>query len=319
MLPDSTGASPARSWLESSWSRREHRQAGRGHRPGRSRAALTGRRPTVPTDLRQAQPSRLGRTGPGGRFHSADALLARLAAAGHPVIRIDLADPIDIGGEFIRWEVATAIAGVVLGIDAFDQPNVEEAKILTRRLLARHGEAADARLHEAPSAPIELLVSSDGLALVGDAQLNAGGGPAETIEAALRRHLARAKPNAYLASRRTSGASPRTGVLWTPGSGPCCAIGPAGRPPPATVPASSIRPASSTRGRADRPLLPADGRPSGGPPDPGWAGRLPSWPAQIDPFRRRVDSPGPRKPRAARAPGPPRGRPGCRPGRPRTG
>jgi glucose-6-phosphate isomerase len=165
---------------------------------------------------------------------SADALLERLAAAGHPVIRIDLADPIDIGGEFIRWEVATAIAGVVLGIDAFDQPNVEEAKILTRRLLARHGEAADARLHEAPSAPIELLVSGDGLALVGDAQLNAGGS-AETIEAALRRHLARAKPNAYLALQAYIGASPerdaviarirtllrdRTGLATTAGYGP---------------------------------------------------------------------------------------------------
>jgi glucose-6-phosphate isomerase len=165
---------------------------------------------------------------------TADALLEQLAAAGHPVIRIDLADPIDIGGEFIRWEVATAIAGVVLGIDAFDQPNVEEAKILTRRLLARHGEAADARLHEAPSAPIALLVSGDGLALVGDAQLNAGG-PADTIEAALRRHLARAKPNAYVALQAYIGASPerdaaiarirtllrdRTGRATTAGYGP---------------------------------------------------------------------------------------------------
>ncbi|HEY7827494.1 MAG TPA: hypothetical protein VIB99_04630, partial [Candidatus Limnocylindrales bacterium] len=68
---------------------------------------------------------------------SADALLDALAAAGHPVIRIDLEDPIDIGGEFVRWEVATAMAGIILGIDAFDQPNVEEAKVLTRTLLAR--------------------------------------------------------------------------------------------------------------------------------------------------------------------------------------
>ena len=129
---------------------------------------------------------------------TADALVGQLAAAGHPVIRIELADPIDLGAEFIRWEVATAIAGVVLGIDPFDQPNVEEAKILTRDLLARHGEAADARLHEAPPAAVDLLAAGDGLALVGDADLNAGG-PADSLEAALRRHLARAKPNAYLA------------------------------------------------------------------------------------------------------------------------
>ena len=66
-------------------------------------------------------------------------LLDKLATAGHPVIRIAIDDPIDLGGEFIRWEVATAIAGAVLGIDAFDQPNVEEAKERTRRLLAGGG------------------------------------------------------------------------------------------------------------------------------------------------------------------------------------
>jgi len=137
----------------------------------------------------------------------ADALLEQLAAAGHPVIRIELADPIDIGAEFIRWEIATAFAGAVLGIDAFDQPNVEEAKILTRQLLARHGEAADARLHEAPPAPIDLLATGDGLALVGDAALNAGG-PSDTVEAALRRHLDRAKPNAYLCLQAYIGPSP---------------------------------------------------------------------------------------------------------------
>ena len=61
------------------------------------------------------------------------------------MIRIELADPIDLGGEFVRWEVATAIAGVVLGIDPFDQPNVEEAKELTRSALAKagRGRAAD--------------------------------------------------------------------------------------------------------------------------------------------------------------------------------
>jgi hypothetical protein len=53
------------------------------------------------------------------------------------VIRIHLDDPIDIAAEFVRWEVATAIAGIVLGIDPFDQPNVEEAKEHTREALAQ--------------------------------------------------------------------------------------------------------------------------------------------------------------------------------------
>jgi len=69
----------------------------------------------------------------GGRDELADAL----EVAGHPMIRISIPDPIDVGAEFVRWEVATAIAGAVLGIDPFDQPNVEEAKQLTRDVLAK--------------------------------------------------------------------------------------------------------------------------------------------------------------------------------------
>ncbi len=81
----------------------------------------------------------------GGTDGGRDALAGELEAAGHPVIRIELTDPIDLGGEFVRWEVATAIAGTVLGIDPFDQPNVEEAKELTRKVLAKAGvgDAAD--------------------------------------------------------------------------------------------------------------------------------------------------------------------------------
>ena len=71
------------------------------------------------------------------------ALLDRLEQAGHPVIRIELDDPIDLAGEAIRWEVATAFAGAVLGIDPFDQPNVEEAKERTRRVLAGAAEDGD--------------------------------------------------------------------------------------------------------------------------------------------------------------------------------
>jgi transaldolase / glucose-6-phosphate isomerase len=77
----------------------------------------------------------------GSDTRAREALLSGLEAAGHPVIRIELDDPIDLAGEMLRWEVATAFAGAVLGIDPFDQPNVEEAKDLTRRVLAGHGDA----------------------------------------------------------------------------------------------------------------------------------------------------------------------------------
>jgi transaldolase/glucose-6-phosphate isomerase len=60
--------------------------------------------------------------------------LAALHAAGHPVIRIEMADRSDIGAEFFRWEFATAVAGSVMGINPFDQPDVESAKIEARKL-----------------------------------------------------------------------------------------------------------------------------------------------------------------------------------------
>ncbi|HLO36027.1 MAG TPA: hypothetical protein VK194_08090, partial [Candidatus Deferrimicrobium sp.] len=130
----------------------------------------------------------------GDAFAAGDALVEAAAAAGHPVIRIALADAIDLGAEMFRWEVATAIAGAVLGIDPFDQPNVEEAKELTRKLLAAAGSG------EAVPPPAQALVSDPaaGLSLHGDAVLRLTAGE-ETLVGELARHLARRKPNAYLA------------------------------------------------------------------------------------------------------------------------
>ncbi|HTB07363.1 MAG TPA: bifunctional transaldolase/phosoglucose isomerase [Bacteroidia bacterium] len=61
--------------------------------------------------------------------------LKALEAAGHPVIRICLTNEIALGGEYYRWEIAAAIAGIVMGINSFDQPNVEESKKNTNQLL----------------------------------------------------------------------------------------------------------------------------------------------------------------------------------------
>ena len=65
---------------------------------------------------------------------------ARLEKAGQPVIRIRLRDRYDLGGQIFLWEMATAVAGHLLGINPFDQPDVEEAKVLTRKLVARYRE-----------------------------------------------------------------------------------------------------------------------------------------------------------------------------------
>jgi|SaaInlStandDraft_2_1057019.scaffolds.fasta_scaffold00989_12 glucose-6-phosphate isomerase len=64
-----------------------------------------------------------------------DARVAAIAAAGHPVLRLDLEDPYDLGATFFHWEIATAIAGYFLAIHPFDQPDVEAAKVLARDMV----------------------------------------------------------------------------------------------------------------------------------------------------------------------------------------
>ena len=61
-----------------------------------------------------------------------------LEKAGHPVVTLTMRDKLDLGGEFLRWEIATAIAGSIMGIDPFDQPNVQESKDNTKKVLAKY-------------------------------------------------------------------------------------------------------------------------------------------------------------------------------------
>jgi len=67
-----------------------------------------------------------------------DQAVERLERAGHPVVRIDWPDRHALGAEFYRWEFATAIMGAVLDVNPFDQPDVEESKIVTRRLAGEY-------------------------------------------------------------------------------------------------------------------------------------------------------------------------------------
>jgi transaldolase/glucose-6-phosphate isomerase len=73
-----------------------------------------------------------------------EAHLALLADAGHPIVRIALADRYDLGGAFFQWELATAVACGVLGINAFDQPNVAESKANTSAVLERRARSSPA-------------------------------------------------------------------------------------------------------------------------------------------------------------------------------
>jgi transaldolase/glucose-6-phosphate isomerase len=92
-----------------------------------------------------------------------DAAIAALAAAGHPVVRCEIDSARDLGQAFFRWEIATAVAGSLLGLDPFDQPDVEAAKVATRELLAAF-EASG----ELPSAPAQAREGS--LSLFADAK-----------------------------------------------------------------------------------------------------------------------------------------------------
>lgn len=67
-----------------------------------------------------------------------DSAFAALEEAGQPVVRITLDDPYDLGREFFRWEFATAVAGSVMGVNPFDQPDVESSKIATRRITSEY-------------------------------------------------------------------------------------------------------------------------------------------------------------------------------------
>ncbi len=72
------------------------------------------------------------------RSTAASAQLAALERNGHPAVGIGLRDVYDLGAQFMWWEVATAVAGHILNIQPFDQPNVESAKILARQMVAAY-------------------------------------------------------------------------------------------------------------------------------------------------------------------------------------
>src|SRR5712692_3924721 len=115
--------------------------------------------------------------------------LTALEDAGHPVIRIPVKDPLEIGAEFFRWELATAAAGVALGVNPFDEPDVARAKENTTALLAAWKKSK--KLPEWPADAEE-----NGLLLMTNSKSGktvAGFGPG------LSAHLAQAQPGDYLA------------------------------------------------------------------------------------------------------------------------
>jgi len=130
-----------------------------------------------------------------------EAKLKALEAAGHAVLWHTLHDPLDLGEEFFLWEFATAVAGSILGIDTFDQPNVQESKDNTTRLLAQFAKTSTL---ETPS----LIASDQGLSVFADAENAAAiAASAKSLDAILHAHLSRVHEGDYVAITQYIGES----------------------------------------------------------------------------------------------------------------
>lgn len=152
---------------------------------------------------------------------AADTHAQAIAAAGHPILRLQLADAYDLGAAFFHWEIATAIAGFFLDIHPFDQPDVEAAKELARQMVATYQQRG-----ALPASTPDLV---DGLALYGPVQ-------GTTLPQALAHFLASGEPGrAYIALQAHLPPTPattnalqdlrrqllaRTGLATTLGFGP---------------------------------------------------------------------------------------------------
>jgi transaldolase/glucose-6-phosphate isomerase len=125
-----------------------------------------------------------------------DRAIAKLARVGQPVVRISIDDTYDLGQEFFRWEMATAVAGSILGIHPFDQPDVEASKTASRKLTAEY-EANGSLPDETP------LWAHDGIELYTDernaAALRDVVGADETLTRYLAAHLERLREGDYFA------------------------------------------------------------------------------------------------------------------------
>jgi transaldolase/glucose-6-phosphate isomerase len=168
-----------------------------------------------------------------GEADGLETTLSALEKAGHPVVELRLNDLLDLGAEFFRWELATAVAAAVLGVNAFDEPNVAQSKEATAAVLLEY-ERRGQLPSEAPT------LAADGIQVY-------GGQPAGSPGAALAAHLSAAVAGDYVALQAflvPSDAGLRTAL-------------------------SALDRAAPQGGAADRGLRAADRRSRGGPGDPG--------------------------------------------------
>ena len=128
-----------------------------------------------------------------------DGDLALLEDREHPVIRLDVGDLYDLGAEFFRWELATAVTGALLEVNPFDQPDVEASKLATRRLTTAYETSGslpvDVPVLRDRDAGIDLFAWPEDLTGLG----GAGSSDRSRLEAAVRAHVSRLEAGDYFA------------------------------------------------------------------------------------------------------------------------
>ncbi len=125
-----------------------------------------------------------------------DAAVEALEGAGHPVVRIAIDEIYDLGEEFFRWEIATAVASSIIDVHPFNQPDVEMSKLLTWKLTSEYERTG----HLPPETPI---VQESGLSIFADdknaALLKQFVGGGQALAACLKAHLGRINVGDYFA------------------------------------------------------------------------------------------------------------------------
>ncbi len=127
---------------------------------------------------------------------SLDAKVAAIEAAGKPVIHIEISDLYEIFGQFFTWEIAVSVAGSVMGINPFDQPDVESAKVEARALTEAYEQTGKLPL-------LEPVLADNGIQLFATGAYAAtlkAAAPTETLAGYLRAHLAQIHPGDYFAA-----------------------------------------------------------------------------------------------------------------------
>ncbi|MHB1021073.1 MAG: bifunctional transaldolase/phosoglucose isomerase [Acidobacteriaceae bacterium] len=131
-----------------------------------------------------------------GKNADLDKAVAALEAAGQPVVKFEITDLYELASQFFTWEIATAVAGSVMGINTFNQPDVEASKIETRHLTDEYEKTGKLAEHTP-------IYEGEGVKLFADeayAKVISGGSSIPSLKAALQAHLDQIKAGDYFAA-----------------------------------------------------------------------------------------------------------------------